>query len=390
MGDGLRGFQGRPRILLERPIEPEGCILGVTFGAGGWGGERVVCMSRNQRVGGGLRAIWICLVVACCCGLRLEALSQISGGRSIPDMAAYERDIDAEDSRRQEHNVVQIFSLPVLPAGADFRGEVRLRSYEARGDWWRIETSVFAVNDQGGTYADLIVPRMEYVWVSPFSDVSIPVHVDWAEITTDRRVSSLVEVQVEARRETGGRWYGAERRIALAETPLQVSTDAGRYVPAGRLVRAAISWTNSLPIPQRNVVLTIEGPAQKRWERGASETLRLGDVEPGRTIVARREYVVSDIEMGVVRATVTADAEPQSNARYEFAVGDCPGDFNADTVVDDSDFVWFCRSYGTKNCFMGHPDKRCRCDINGDHVVDDLDFELFAYAAERAACAEWR
>lgn len=305
-------------------------------------------------------------------------------------MAAFERELDAEESKRQERNAVQVFSEPVLRSGADFSGEIRLRSCEARGDWWRIETSVFAVNDQGETYADLIVPRMAYVWVSPFSDVSIPFRVEWAEIAAHRRVSDLVEVQVEARRESGGRWYGAERQIALAQTPLLVSTDAGRYVPAGRLVRAAISWTNALPITQRNVVLTIEGPAQQRWERGAMETLRLGDVEPGRTIVARREYVVSDIKMGVVRAAVTADAEPQSNARKDFAVGECPGDFNADTVVDDSDFVWFCRAYGTKNCFGGHPDKRCRCDINGDQVVDDLDFELFAYAAERAACAEWR
>lgn len=305
-------------------------------------------------------------------------------------MAAFERELDAEESKRQERNVVQVFSESLLPAGADFRGEIRLRSCEARGDWWRIETSVFAVNAQGSPYADLIVPRMEYVWVSPFSDVSIPLHVDWAEIAADRRVSSLVEVQVEVRRETGGRWYGAERRIALADTPLRVSTDAGRWVPAGRLVRAAISWTNTLPITQRNVVLSIEAPPKERWDRGEREVLRFGDVEPGRVIVVRREYVCSLPETGSLSASLTADGEPQADSFVLLAVGECPGDFNFDTVVDDADFVWFCRSYGTKNCFVGHPDKRCRCDINGDHVVDDLDFELFAYAAERAACAEWR
>lgn len=336
------------------------------------------------------RSIRVCLVAVLCSCVSLDARSQTRSSSAVVDIESRGRELEAEESKRQERNVVQVFSEPFLPAGADFRGEIRLRSCEARGDWWQIETSVFAVNDQGWTYADLIVPRMEFVWVSPFSDVSVPLHVDWAEIAAHRRVSELVEVQVKVRRESGGRSYGAERRITLARTPLRVSTDAGRWVPAGRLVRAAITWTNTLPITQRNAVLWIEAPPKVQWDRGERETVQLGDVQSGRSIVVHREYVVSFAEAAWLSAILTADGEPKADALTQFAVGECPGDFNADTVVDDADFLWFCRAYGTKNCFMGHADKRCRCDMNGDHVVDDLDFELFAYAAERAACAEWR
>ncbi|MBS0187947.1 MAG: hypothetical protein JSS51_07750 [Planctomycetes bacterium] len=56
----------------------------------------------------------------------------------------------------------------------------------------------------------------------------------------------------------------------------------------------------------------------------------------------------------------------------------CPGDFNADGVVDDLDFVIFSTAYDS---FMNPGG-----DLNGDGLTDDLDFVTFATSYDQLAC----
>lgn len=64
----------------------------------------------------------------------------------------------------------------------------------------------------------------------------------------------------------------------------------------------------------------------------------------------------------------------------------CPGDLNADTVVDDADFVIFSAAYDIFDCSDGAMPAGCPSDLNSDLVVDDADFVLFATAYEALLC----
>lgn len=56
----------------------------------------------------------------------------------------------------------------------------------------------------------------------------------------------------------------------------------------------------------------------------------------------------------------------------------CPGDFNGDSEVDDTDFVLFADYY---QAFFDP-----RGDLNGDSLTDDVDFVQFANGYDRLAC----
>jgi hypothetical protein len=56
----------------------------------------------------------------------------------------------------------------------------------------------------------------------------------------------------------------------------------------------------------------------------------------------------------------------------------CPGDFNGDGQVDDSDFVLFALYYNE----LTDP----RGDLNGDNNTDDADFQVFAQAYNELLC----
>jgi hypothetical protein len=64
----------------------------------------------------------------------------------------------------------------------------------------------------------------------------------------------------------------------------------------------------------------------------------------------------------------------------------CPADFNADTFVDDADFVIFAEAYNTLDCADPAMPAGCPADMNADNVVDDLDFVLFAAAYNELLC----
>lgn len=70
----------------------------------------------------------------------------------------------------------------------------------------------------------------------------------------------------------------------------------------------------------------------------------------------------------------------------------CKADFNADGIVDDTDFQYFTVAYDELLCpsspnpnFPNQPDP-CPADLNGDDVVNDDDFVLFAAAYNQILC----
>lgn len=64
----------------------------------------------------------------------------------------------------------------------------------------------------------------------------------------------------------------------------------------------------------------------------------------------------------------------------------CPGDFNADTFVDDADFVVFAEAYNLLDCGDPVMPAGCPADLNADGFVDDADFVLFAAAYNELLC----
>ncbi len=63
---------------------------------------------------------------------------------------------------------------------------------------------------------------------------------------------------------------------------------------------------------------------------------------------------------------------------YVSAFKPCPGDFNGDRVIDDTDFVLFAGYYDNFNDPRG--------DLNGDGVTDDPDFVTFSIGYDRLNC----
>jgi hypothetical protein len=64
----------------------------------------------------------------------------------------------------------------------------------------------------------------------------------------------------------------------------------------------------------------------------------------------------------------------------------CPADLNADTVVDDADFVLFASAYNLLDCADPTMPAGCPADLNGDAFVDDADFVTFAAAYNELLC----
>ncbi|MBX3379923.1 MAG: hypothetical protein KF805_07495 [Phycisphaeraceae bacterium] len=64
----------------------------------------------------------------------------------------------------------------------------------------------------------------------------------------------------------------------------------------------------------------------------------------------------------------------------------CPGDFNLDGQVDDSDFIMFAYSYDVLVCGDPAMPPFCRADLTHDGFVDDADFVIFGAAYNTLIC----
>lgn len=71
-------------------------------------------------------------------------------------------------------------------------------------------------------------------------------------------------------------------------------------------------------------------------------------------------------------------------ADYVYVGPACPADLNADTFVDDADFVLFAAAYDGLVCPVAPAP--CPADLNGDTFVDDSDFVQFATAYNALVC----
>lgn len=69
------------------------------------------------------------------------------------------------------------------------------------------------------------------------------------------------------------------------------------------------------------------------------------------------------------------------------AIETCPGDLNADGLVDDEDFQVFAGAYNILDCADPSMAADCPADLNRDGVVDDADFSVFAVAYDALLCA---
>ncbi|MBL8875938.1 MAG: hypothetical protein JNM86_09110, partial [Phycisphaerae bacterium] len=64
----------------------------------------------------------------------------------------------------------------------------------------------------------------------------------------------------------------------------------------------------------------------------------------------------------------------------------CPADLNADTFVDDSDFVLFLAAYNILDCADPSMPSACPADFDQSGTVDDTDFVLFVPAYNELVC----
>jgi hypothetical protein len=64
----------------------------------------------------------------------------------------------------------------------------------------------------------------------------------------------------------------------------------------------------------------------------------------------------------------------------------CPGDLNADSYVDDADFVIFVDAYNLLDCSDPAMPPECPADLNADAIVEDADFVIFAEAYNALVC----
>lgn len=82
----------------------------------------------------------------------------------------------------------------------------------------------------------------------------------------------------------------------------------------------------------------------------------------------------------------TPGASPQIDiGAFEF-IPACPGDLNADGLVDDGDFVLFAAAYNILDCADPAMPAGCPSDLNHDAGVDDADFVRFANAYNVLIC----
>ncbi len=118
------------------------------------------------------------------------------------------------------------------------------------------------------------------------------------------------------------------------------------------------------------------------------ETVNLG----GRAITGGAYFAVPTFGIRPEDAYFGLDTPELDFTGFRFAspepavIKPCPGDLNADSFVDDSDFVVFAAAYNLLECADPSMPPGCPADLTGDAFVDDADFVLFAAAYDALVC----
>ena len=116
-------------------------------------------------------------------------------------------------------------------------------------------------------------------------------------------------------------------------------------------------------------------------------TIPAGTLEPGASYRVTLYFSsrIQIAEAGFGSATSIVGCDRATSATIS-TVPACPGDFNADTFVDDADFVIFAPAYNLLDCADPAMPAGCPADLNADGFVDDADFVIFAAAYNDLVC----
>ncbi|MGH7244920.1 MAG: hypothetical protein ACREJD_16015 [Phycisphaerales bacterium] len=141
------------------------------------------------------------------------------------------------------------------------------------------------------------------------------------------------------------------------------------------------TWISGDPIPSGPVVssavLVSDSDGKLSGEVWSSYSPN-GDPDKGYDIVV--DYDEDAIYQEPIDGTPVDALATVSSQGY------CPGDLNADTIVDDADFVIFLAAYDILDCNSSDMPAGCPSDLNGDGIVDTADFELFVVPYEEYFC----
>lgn len=119
----------------------------------------------------------------------------------------------------------------------------------------------------------------------------------------------------------------------------------------------------------------------------AALTIPAGTLQPGASYRATLFYSsriqLSNAGFGTADSIVGCDRSTSAAITTRPL---CTGDLNADTFVDDNDFVIFAAAYNILDCADPGMPAGCPADLTLDGVVDDADFVLFAAAYNDLVC----
>ncbi|MBY0112298.1 MAG: hypothetical protein K2Y21_05720 [Phycisphaerales bacterium] len=134
----------------------------------------------------------------------------------------------------------------------------------------------------------------------------------------------------------------------------------------------------------------VAGPANStyRWQRNGV-TLADGPTAAGSTIEGSatnqiRILHAAPADAGLYRCIVENTCGSAASAPALLTV--CPGDLNADGIVDDRDFNVFALAYDLVLCSDPAMPVACPADLNRDGVANDEDFMIFAVAYNATLC----
>ena len=111
----------------------------------------------------------------------------------------------------------------------------------------------------------------------------------------------------------------------------------------------------------------------------------LASPSDGSDVVLRIEGVQAS-DAGEYTVEFSNACNTTSSWQAAVTVNTCPGDLNADGLVNDTDFEMFAAAYDTMLCDDPAMPVGCLSDWNGDGVVDDDDFQIFVVAYGGMVC----
>lgn len=143
-------------------------------------------------------------------------------------------------------------------------------------------------------------------------------------------------------------------------------------------------------IPSASMAVVGTGNVSLTLRQGSSTiftySTSVGDV--GGTLQPGLYILIGEASASATWSEADSFSTTDLSAQFELSpqVVACPGDFNNDGAVDDSDFVEFVIGYDLLLCSDPGMPAGCPADLNSDGAVDDADFSLFVAAYNALSC----